>query len=85
MTLPPKDPEDSTKDLADSIWHKQLEVEMKRHAFDYVAWTHTRYVSELDHGTYIHVDVEVDVAPSAIVLVRKGEALLISQNPSAYE
>lgn len=59
--------------------------EISHQGFEYVAWTHTRYLSEEDRGKYIKVGVRVDEAVSSIILVRTADGLKVSQYPEAYE
>ncbi len=69
----------------DSLCRNSVESDIKSRGFGYTAWSHTRFVSATDRGSYIRVEVEVDVAPSTIVLLKSEGHLRISQEPSAYE
>ena len=85
MTLREKDPKTDSMMTEDSL-KADLESEFRHKSFNYVAWTHTRYASETDKGGYIRVEVDVDEARSAVILVRGADGdLRISRDPSGYE
>ena len=63
---------------------QEIESDIKNRGFGYQAWTKTHYVSEKDHKEHIHVTVDVAGARSEVVLVRDGDSLKISPNPSLY-
>jgi hypothetical protein len=64
---------------------KELEQGLKDDDLWVRAWKNTRYSGEQDHGDHIHVDVEVDGVPSAVVLVRDGKYLRIHPRPSWFD
>jgi len=68
------------------LGHEKEEIEqsIKRRDFSYTAWTKTTYVSEREHDDHIHVDVQIEGARSAVVLVRDGGLLKIHPNPSLF-
>jgi len=76
---------DRIQDQSDDTLRAVIRSDIERKAFNYVAWTHTRYESEKDLGDCIRVEVRVDDAASAVFLVHKGDTLKISQTPSAYD
>lgn len=72
-------------DQTEESFRQEVEKDLDSHGFGYVAWTHTRYVSEADRGDHIRVEVEVQYARSSIVLVRRDGVLRVVQDPSRYE
>jgi hypothetical protein len=78
---------DMKKELEDaSLADEKDEIEqsIKRHDFEYLAWSNTEYVSHQEHEDHIHVSVRVQDAASTIVLVREGEVLRIHPRPSLF-
>jgi uncharacterized transporter YbjL len=72
------------KGQSEEQFREEVEKDVDSKGLGYVAWAHTSYVSEEDHGSYIHVEVEVQSARSSIVLVRQDDLLKIVQDPSKY-
>ena len=62
----------------------EIEQSIKRRDFEYLAWSHTEYVSHQEHEDHVHVSVRVQDAASSIVLVREGEVLKIHPRPSLF-
>ena len=73
------------KGESDTLCRSSVESDIKSRGFGYTAWSHTRFVSATDRGSYYRVEVNVDVAPSTIVLLKSEGHLRISQEPSSYE
>jgi len=73
------------KDQSDDSLKAVIQDDIRKKSFSYVAWTHTRYESEADHGKYIQVEVRVDEAVSTIVLVPTETGLKVSQEPSSFQ
>jgi primosomal replication protein N len=63
----------------------EVALDIKSKGLGYIAWTHTRYVSEADHGSSIRVEVEIEDARSSIVLVKRDRVLKMVQDPSSYK
>lgn len=72
-------------DQSDGALRSSIENEYAHQGFEYAAWTRTRYLSEVDHGKYIAVQIRVDDAASKIILVRSGDNLKVRQYAEAFE
>jgi len=72
-------------ELDEAKQREELAKEFKDNSMWIRAASRTRYVGERAHEDHIHVEVRIDSAASAIVLVREDGTLKMAPDPSNYD